>query len=25
MEDFGIPYAEPVFTDRLDGYSRHKK
>ena len=25
MEDFGSPYAEPVFTDRLDGYSRHKK
>jgi mxaJ protein len=25
MDDFGIPYAEPVFADRLDGYQRHKK
>jgi mxaJ protein len=24
MDDFGIPYAEPVFVDRLDGYKRHK-
>ena len=24
MDDFGIPYAEPVFEDRLDGYKRHK-
>ena len=24
MDDFGIPYADPVFADRLDGYKRHK-
>jgi len=24
MDDFGIPYADPVFSDRLDGYKRHK-
>ena len=24
MDDFGIPYAEPVFLDRLYGYKRHK-
>jgi len=24
MDDYGIPYAEPTFEDRLDGYKRHK-
>jgi len=24
MDGFGIPYADPVFSDRLDGYKRHK-
>ena len=24
MDEFGIPYADPVFADRLDGYKRHK-
>ena len=24
MDDFGIPYADPIFADRLDGYKRHK-
>jgi len=24
MDEFGIPYADPVFLDRLDGYKRHK-
>ena len=24
MDEFGIPYADPVFSDRLDGYKRHK-
>jgi mxaJ protein len=24
MDDFGVPYTDPVFGDRLDGYKRHK-
>ena len=24
MDEYGIPYSEPVFVDRLDGYKRHK-
>tara|TARA_B100001769_G_scaffold8150_1_gene5876 strand:- start:272 stop:1162 length:891 start_codon:yes stop_codon:yes gene_type:complete len=24
MDDFGVPYTDPVFSDRLDGYKRHK-
>ena len=24
MDEYGIPYTEPVFVDRLDGYKRHK-
>jgi len=24
MDEFGIPYADPIFADRLDGYKRHK-
>jgi mxaJ protein len=25
MDEFGIPWSEPTFEDRLDGYKRHKK
>jgi mxaJ protein len=25
MDEFGIPWSEPSFEDRLDGYKRHKK
>ena len=25
MDEYGVPHAEPVFIDRLDGYKRHKK
>ena len=24
MDEFGIPYTDPTFADRLDGYKRHK-
>jgi mxaJ protein len=25
MDEYGIPWSEPSFEDRLDGYKRHKK